>query len=96
LYNNQITDITPLSNLTKLKTLDLLNNQITDITPLNNLNKKIKIKISAFPIIYSRNPTHPLVKSYTLETFDKDLQKQLLNDLNITKNFKEGNINFIL
>jgi len=37
LYNNQITDITPLSALTNLRALHLNNNQITDITPLSGL-----------------------------------------------------------
>ena len=39
LYNNQITDITPLSGLTNLTALDLNNNQIADITPLSALTK---------------------------------------------------------
>lgn len=36
LSNNQITDITPLKNLTNLTTLGLSANQIIDITPLKN------------------------------------------------------------
>ena len=36
LWGNQITDITPLSNLTSLTGLWLRDNQITDITPLIN------------------------------------------------------------
>lgn len=37
LYHNQISDITPLSNLTKLTWIDLNDNQISDISPLSNL-----------------------------------------------------------
>ena len=38
LYDNQITDLTPLAFLTNLNTLYLHYNQIVDITPLNQLN----------------------------------------------------------
>ncbi len=39
----QITDLTPLSGLTNLKTLQLFNNQITDVSPLANQTNLIKI-----------------------------------------------------
>ncbi len=39
LYNNQISDIEPLKNLTSLTWLSLYNNQISDIEPLANLKK---------------------------------------------------------
>jgi transglutaminase-like putative cysteine protease len=37
LYNNQITDVSPLSGLINLKTLYLGRNQITDVSPLSGL-----------------------------------------------------------
>ncbi|TAF00131.1 MAG: hypothetical protein EAZ79_03595 [Oscillatoriales cyanobacterium] len=37
LYNNQISDLTPLQSLTNLTSLYLYNNQISDITPLQSL-----------------------------------------------------------
>jgi len=40
-------------------------------------------------LYYSRNPDHPLVKSTPLSEFDKDLQKFLLDDLNIKADFQE-------
>ena len=93
-YKKEIDD-----DITNLKELYLYNNQINSDSlircPLNNLINT-EICISAFPVIYSRNPTHPLVKSIPLEEFDKNLQKQLLEDLNITEDFKEGNIKFIV
>ena len=38
LWNNQIADVTPISNLTNLRSLNLGSNQIIDVTPLANLN----------------------------------------------------------
>ena len=37
LYRNSISDITPLENLTQLKSLSLWQNQVSDLTPLINL-----------------------------------------------------------
>ena len=100
LSNNQISDLTGLSNLINLEYLDLSENQINSDSlircPLSNLINNDEINISAFLVIYSRNPTHPLVKSIPLEEFDENLQKQLLDDLNITEDFQEGNISFII
>ena len=39
LSNTQIEDLTPLSELTKLKELRLERNQINDLTPLSGLNQ---------------------------------------------------------
>ncbi|MFV0424304.1 MAG: leucine-rich repeat domain-containing protein [Bacilli bacterium] len=44
-YNNKVSDISPLTNLTKLKTLNLTYNQISDITPLSNLKDLTKLHI---------------------------------------------------
>ena len=103
LYNNQINSDSlircPLSQLVNLARLYLENNQINSDSlircPLNNLINT-EICISAFPVIYSRNTTHPLVLSTLLSEFDKELQKILLDDLNITQDFTEGNIKFII
>jgi hypothetical protein len=37
MWSNQISDLTPLQNLTQLTTLSLYNNQVSDIAPLQNL-----------------------------------------------------------
>lgn len=39
LWNNKISDIRPLANLTNLTELSITNNQVTDITPLASLTK---------------------------------------------------------
>ena len=39
LYDNQISDLTPISQLNKLRWLNLGRNQITDLTPLKKLNQ---------------------------------------------------------
>jgi internalin A len=46
LYNNQITDFTPLSALTNLTNLNLGNNQITDITGLSALTNLTELSLS--------------------------------------------------
>lgn len=38
-YGNQISDLTPLSNLTQLETLYIPKNQLSDLTPIANLSK---------------------------------------------------------
>ncbi|MFC2042380.1 leucine-rich repeat domain-containing protein [Chloroflexota bacterium] len=45
LHENQISDISPLSNLTKLSYLGLNNNQIRDISPLTSLTNLTEIHI---------------------------------------------------
>jgi internalin A len=70
LNNNRIINLTPLSQLTNLTYLNLNNNQIIDLTPLSPLTKT-NITISALPIIYHQNPTHPLIlfkKIYLFES----------------------------
>jgi len=43
--DNQISDLTPLANLSKLEVLYLYHNQISDISPLANLTNLIKLDI---------------------------------------------------
>ena len=45
LSNNQISDISPLQNLTSLQTLSLNNNQISDISPLQNLTSLMFLQL---------------------------------------------------
>jgi internalin A len=95
-----IITLTLLNNLINLKKLNLVDNIITDIEKclsfinLSTTLKNTDIEMSALPIIYSRNSDHQLVKSTSLSEFDKMLQKILLDDLNITDDFKENNITF--
>ncbi|MGC8718106.1 MAG: leucine-rich repeat domain-containing protein, partial [bacterium] len=46
LESNQISDISPLANLTKLQELYLESNQISDISPLANLTKLQELDLS--------------------------------------------------
>lgn len=48
--SNQISDITPLANLTNLVELNLNRNQISDITPLANLINLTKLEFSYNPV----------------------------------------------
>ena len=50
LRDNQISDITPLTNLTALKVLTLYHNQISDITPLVGLTALTTLFLSSNPI----------------------------------------------
>ena len=74
--NIEIIDLTSLSQLTNLKYLNLNDNRIIDITHLSNLTDTT-VLISALPITYHQNPTHPLILSTLLSKFDKDLTNQL-------------------
>jgi internalin A len=91
LDDNQIINLTPLSQFTKLTTLDLNDNQISGISPLSQLTNT-KIKISALSFIYHQNPTHPLILSTPLKEFDKDLTDQLFEDLNVKLPYRINNI----
>lgn len=44
-YGNQITDLRPLTGLTKLEKLSLYDNQITDLTPLVGLTKLAHLRL---------------------------------------------------
>ena len=46
LINNQLTDVTPLKDLTQLTNLLLNNNQLTDVTPLKNLTQLTLLGLS--------------------------------------------------
>jgi hypothetical protein len=46
LYENQITDLTPLMGLTNLRELYLASNQITDVSPLRNLTDLEILRLS--------------------------------------------------
>ena len=39
LYQNAVSDLTPLAGLTKLENLDFVNNQVSDLTPIGNLTQ---------------------------------------------------------
>ena len=51
LSNNQIRNISPLSELVNLKYLYLHNNQIRDISPLDNLKKLTNINYKNNPLM---------------------------------------------
>jgi len=46
LFNNQLTDVTPLKGLTKLTRLSLSNNQLTDVTGLEKLTQLTWLSLS--------------------------------------------------
>jgi len=50
-YNNEITDISPLSNLTNLADLWIYNNNISDITALSNLAKLKSVSLNRNQIV---------------------------------------------
>ena len=50
LFNNQISDITPLQNLTAIRQLNLFNNQISDVAPLENLANLTGLWLGENPI----------------------------------------------
>ncbi|MDR1700467.1 MAG: leucine-rich repeat domain-containing protein [Lachnoclostridium sp.] len=50
LENNQIVDITPMSHIRKLDTIDLTNNQIKDIEPLSGLKSIKELSLFGNPI----------------------------------------------
>ncbi|EAH0437188.1 class 1 internalin InlG, partial [Listeria monocytogenes] len=61
---NQIKDVTPLANLTKLNYLDLRENQISDASPLVNMTDLTvlhleKQQITAAPVVYQTNIVAP-------------------------------------
>lgn len=58
LWNNGITDITPLSSLTNLTSLGLAENQIKDITPLSSLTNLTSLGLSGNPKLI--NQTCPI------------------------------------
>jgi internalin A len=68
LHNNQITDITPVSGLTKLTRLIISNNQITDITPLLALTNLPEIYLYNNPITDLNLPKELTQKYLTLKT----------------------------
>ena len=51
-YSNQITDVTPLANLTKLTVLILEGNKFTNITPLTGLTNLTELLHMGNQIIY--------------------------------------------
>jgi internalin A len=59
LARNQITDVTPLGNLTQLMALFLEGNQIVDITPLSNLQNLSRLTLMDNPIDTPTCPVEP-------------------------------------
>ena len=75
--NNQISDITPLSNLTNLYALELNGNQISDISAVSGLDKLGQLYLSRNMI----SDIEPLVENKGLREGDKvDLTENPLND----------------
>jgi internalin A len=75
LHNNQITDITPVSGLTKLTRLIISSNQITDISPLSALTNEPEIYLYNNPITDLNLPRELTQKYLTLKTAPIDSKK---------------------
>jgi Leucine-rich repeat (LRR) protein len=79
LSDNQITDVSPLKNLTPLLNLTLANNQITDLSPLGGLHSLTQFNILNNPVI--KDPTHcpknddtaPMIRDFCAGYLPKDL-----------------------
>jgi internalin A len=80
LGENNITDSTPLKNLTKLKVLDLSLNQLEDISPLSSLVKLEVLGLSANRIT-DLTPLYGLSNLYYLELSANPLYWEQLTDL---------------
>ena len=77
LYENQITDISPLAHLTQLTTLDLSNNQIKDVTPLTKLTSLEKLLLKGNPI-EDTSPLNALLNGNP--GLDIDIEKALIRE----------------
>jgi Leucine-rich repeat (LRR) protein len=66
LFDNQISDLTPLSELTNLETLSLVDNQISDLTPLSELTNLETLSLVGNQI----SDLTPLSKLTNLQSLD--------------------------
>lgn len=83
LWENQITDISPLAHLTQLTNLSLWDNQITDLSPLVQLTQLTKLDLSENQITHIPEFLLALNLEFTLEkrNYDnKDKGKLFIGD----------------
>ena len=83
LRDNQISDITPLGNLTRLEDLDLRDNQISDITPLATLTRLRVLELHANQV----SDITPLANLTRLEWLD--LWGNQVSDINPLANLTQ-------
>ena len=67
--SNAISDIAPLSGLTKLRTLNLSRNKVSDLSPLSDLTNLRSLNLSVNRIISDLAPLSGLTKLRTLNLF---------------------------
>ncbi len=78
--NPQITDLSPLSGLTSLKTLELQNTGASDLSPLSSLTGLTELRI-ANPDVSDLTPLSSLTELTTLYLDDGDLFSSAITDL---------------
>jgi hypothetical protein len=78
-------------------------NTYINITEIKNLDRAEYICIDILPVLYYEYPSHPIIKSYTINelnnVLNKDLIYQILNDvciINIKLNTELINYNILL
>ena len=81
LKDNNISDVTPLAQLTQLEDLDLEFNFITDLTPLAQLSQNTLIYASYNPVNFSGSPSN--IKLMTVST-PQPLTEATLNGSSVT------------
>ena len=79
LNDNEIIDVSPISRLTNLTSINLSNNKVNDISVLKNLTNLTSINLSNNLI----SDIHPLINCKKLETLN--LQNNALNDFSYYK-----------
>ena len=71
--SNSISDLSPLSGLTKLTELNLFRNTIADLSPLSNLTELIELDLSGNVYISDLSPLSGLAGMRTLQLYSNNI-----------------------
>ena len=71
--SNSISDLSPLSGLTKLTELNLFRNTIADLSPLSNLTELIELDLSGNVYISDLSPLSGLTGMRTLQLYSNNI-----------------------
>ena len=71
--SNSISDLSPLSRLTKLTELNLFRNTIADLSPLSNLTELIELDLSGNVYISDLSPLSGLTGMRTLQLYSNNI-----------------------
>ena len=71
--SNSISDLSPLSGLTKLTELNLFRNTIADLSPLSNLTELIELDLSGNSYISDLSPLSGLTGMRTLQLYSNNI-----------------------